>query len=88
MFDTGLAGVSFEQKPRVFWQHAVTPKPNVEVVLEAGGRPSLVLGRYGKGKVAVLTLSPTGIGAEGEKAWWQWNSWSRLVKNTFSWLDE
>ena len=82
-----LKGVSFAQNPRVFWHHFVTPKKDAEVVLEAGGEPALVLGRYGKGRVAVLTLSPTGAGAKGEVAWWDWDGWFPLVQNIFSWLN-
>ncbi|MBI2298700.1 MAG: hypothetical protein HYU66_07075 [Armatimonadetes bacterium] len=81
-------GVGFGAAPRVYWQHAVTPKPEAEVVLEAGGRPALVLGRYGKGRVAVLTLSPTGEPAAGEVAWWVWDGWPRLVRNVVGWLGE
>jgi len=83
-----LKGISFAQNPRVFWHHFVTPKEGAEVVLKAGEKPLLILGRYGKGKVAVLTLSPTGVAAEGEVAWWDWEGWFPLVKNIFTWLNE
>ena len=86
--DPLLKGVPFDQKPKVFWRHVVTPKPGAEVVLTAGGKPVLILGKYGQGKVAVLTLSPTGIGAKGETAWWDWAGWSQLVQNIFTWLNE
>jgi uncharacterized membrane protein len=80
--------VSFEQRPKVFWHHFVTPKPDAKVVLNAGGQPALILGRYGKGKVALLTLSPTGKEAPGEIAWWNWNGWFALVRNTTTWLGQ
>jgi len=83
-----LSGVSFAQDPRVFWHHFVTPRPGAEVVLNAGDRPTLILGRYGKGKVAVLTLSPTGEAAGSETPWWDWDGWSALMKNIFTWLNE
>jgi uncharacterized membrane protein len=81
-----LAGVSFEQQPKVFWHHFVTPKPGSEVVLNAGRQPALILGKYGKGKVALFTLSPTGKEVAGETAWWNWNGWFQLVRNTMTWL--
>ena len=81
-----LKRVPFDEKPRVFWHHFVTPKAGAEVVLHAGDQPALILGKYGKGKVAVLTLSPTGIGAESETQWWDWKGWFPLVRNTFAWL--
>jgi len=86
--DPLLAGVSFEQKPKVFWHHFVTPKADTQVVLTAGDKPVLILGRFGKGKVALLTLSPTGKEAPGEIAWWNWNGWFPLVRNVFTWLGE
>ncbi len=86
--DPLLAGVSFEQKPKVFWHHFVTPKAGTQVVLTAGDKPALILGRYGKGKVALFTLSPTGKEAPGEVAWWNGNGWFPLVKNVFTWLGE
>jgi uncharacterized membrane protein len=82
-----LNGVSFAQTPRVYWQHAVTPKKNTRVILTAGGKPSLIIGRYGKGKVALLTLSPTGAPAAGETAWWAWDGWQPLLNNIMTWLN-
>jgi uncharacterized membrane protein len=81
-----LAGVPFEMDPRVFWHHFVTPKKGAEVVLKAGDQPALILGGYGRGRVAVLTLSPTGMGTDGETAWWAWEGWFPLVRNIFSLL--
>ena len=83
-----LAGVSFDPGPRVFWRHFVAPKAGAEVVLEAGDQPAVVLGRCGRGKVAVLTLSPTGEANPGEVEWWAWGGWPQLVKNLFTWLSE
>jgi uncharacterized membrane protein len=83
-----LAGVAFAQKPLVYWQHAVAPKAGAEVVLRAGGHPSLVFDRFGKGKVAALTLSPTGNPPPGETAWWDWQSWPTLMRNTLEFLTE
>jgi len=83
-----LKGVAFTQKPKVFWHHFVEPRKGTESILEAGGKPVLVLGKYGKGKVAVLTLSPTGKENEGEVAWWNWDGWFPLVQNIFTWFSE
>ena len=84
-----LKGVGFKQKPSVFWHHFVTPKKESKVVLQAGKQPALILGRYGKGRVAVLTLSPTGFAAnKGEVAWWSWKGWFPLVRNIFRWAGE
>ncbi|MDD5706433.1 MAG: glutamine amidotransferase [Kiritimatiellae bacterium] len=86
--DSLLRGISFENHPKVFWRHLVTPKAGASVVLKAGGQPALVLGVYGKGTVAVLTLSPTGEPGQGETAWWEWDGWSTLMKNLMTELTE
>lgn len=83
-----LKGLRWDPSPHVFWNHFVTPKPKATVVLNAGSQPTLVLGRYGKGRVAALTLSPTGVAGKGEVAWWAWNGWFPLVRNLFAWLKE
>ena len=83
-----LRGVSFDGNPRVFWHHFVTPKAGAEVVVNAADQPTLILGKYGKGNVAVLTLSPTGAGTEGETQWWDWDGWFPLVRNTITWLSK
>jgi uncharacterized membrane protein len=83
-----LKGVSFAENPRVYWHHFVTPKAKATVVLKVSDKPALILGEYGKGKVVVLTLSPTGEGNEGETEWWDWEGWFPLVKNICTWLNE
>jgi uncharacterized membrane protein len=80
-----LGNVAFDQEPRVFWHHFLTPKKDSIVMLQAGDKPALVVGRYGKGKVAALSLSPTGVGAQGEVPWWDWDGWFPLVRNLFVW---
>jgi uncharacterized membrane protein len=80
-----LRDISFDQKSCVFWHHFLTPKKDSTVVLKAGDNPVLVFGRYGKGKVAALSLSPTGVGAQGEVPWWDWDGWFPLVRNLFAW---
>ena len=79
-----LQDISFDQEPRVFWHHFLTAKKNSMVVLKAGDKPALVFGRYGKGNVAALSLSPTGVGAQGEVQWWDWDGWFPLVQNLFA----
>lgn len=83
-----LQGLSFAAKPRVFWHHFVTPKAGADVVLKAGEKPALILGKYGKGKVAVFALSPTGLGAQGETQWWDWDGWFPLVRNVMTWFTQ
>jgi len=83
-----VRAASLDRAPRVFWHHFVTPREGTEVVLRADAQPALILGRYGKGKVAALTLSPTGEGGQGEVQWWDWNGWPKLMEGVFTWLSE
>lgn len=82
-----LKGVSFTQNPRVFWNHSVSPKNGADVILKAGTQPALITGTYGKGKIVLLTLSPTGLEGPGETAWWSWDGWPVLASNIFTWFD-
>jgi uncharacterized membrane protein len=82
-----LRGVFFNPPPKVFWHHFVTAKEGAQVHLTAGGQPALVTGVYGRGRVAVLTLSPTGKSGTGETAWWDWQGWFPLLRNTVAWLN-
>ena len=85
--DKLMKSVPFTPPPKVFWHHFVTAKDDAQVYLTAGGQPVLITGTYGKGKVAVLTLSPTGKEGEGETAWWDWHGWFPLVQNIVTMLN-
>lgn len=85
--DRLLRGVSFDPQPKVFWRHVVTAKDDAQVHLTAGGHPVLITGVCGRGRVAVLTLSPTGKATAGEIAWWDSRDWFPLVRNIFTWLN-
>ena len=79
--DKLLEGVSFTPQPKVFWHHFMTAKDDTQVYLTAGEQPVLITGTYDKGRVAVLSLSPTGKESQGETAWWDWQEWFPLVQN-------
>lgn len=85
--DRLLQGVPFEPPPKVYWQHFVTAKDGAHVRLTAGGQPALVTGVYGRGRIAVLTLSPTGKAGDGETAWWNWQGWFPLLQKSMAWLN-
>ena len=85
--DRLLKGVAFDPPPKVFWHHFVIAKEGATVHLKAGAQPALITGIYGRGRVAVLTLSPTGKAGDGETAWWDWQGWFPLLRNTVAWLN-
>ena len=82
-----LKGVSFEQKPLLFWVHDVKPKDAAAVVLVAGDHPVLITGHYGKGAVAVFAGTPMGSPAQGQTPFWVWNDWPKLIANLAAWLE-
>jgi hypothetical protein len=87
----GIAGEGFltekwPERPVTLWLHEVEPKPGSVVQLKAGDKPALVTGTAGKGRVAVLTLTPLGEMPAGGLGWWDWSGWDKVVAKTAEWL--
>jgi hypothetical protein len=72
--------------PAALWLHEVEPKPGSTVQLKAGDRPALVTGTAGKGRVAVLTITPLGEAPADVRVWWQWPGWPTVMTKTAEWL--
>ena len=72
-------GLNWAAGPRVFWYHPLTPKPGTTVLLTAGGQPLLVMGAYGKGRVAVFAGTVMGDPPAGKLPFWQWDGWPSLL---------
>jgi len=83
-----LAGVDFSGRPRVYWYHDLRRKPEAKVVVKAGDKPILVVGRCGKGKVAAFLGSPLGLPQQGQRPFWEWPGWEKLMQNVIRWLAE
>ena len=71
-------GLDASQKPMCYWSHDFQTAGG-EVALKAGGRPLLVLSKYGKGRVAVFLGAPLGDAPVGQTAFWQWTGWSTYL---------
>jgi len=80
--------VNWEAKPRVYWYHPLIVKPDAKVLLTADGKPMLVTGTYGKGRVAVFLGSVMGAPNAGELPFWNWPGWSSVLATTMRWLCE
>jgi hypothetical protein len=78
-----LAGVRLGQATAT-WMHALTPKPGAQVALTADGKPALILGEAGKGRVALLALAPLGEDAPG--LWWTGEAGGTIAEATCRWL--
>ena len=68
------------------WLHDVEPKPGATVVLKAGDRPALITGTTGKGRVAVMAVTPLGEAPTEGLVWWQWPGWENVMAKTIGWL--
>ncbi len=84
----GFGGLTWSSAPRVFWAHDVIPKNGTKVLLTAGGKPVLVAGESGKGRVAVFAGTVMGNPAEGKTAFWNWADWPALEASVLRWLGE
>jgi hypothetical protein len=74
------------EKPVDVWLHDIEPKSGATVAMKAGDHPALVTGTYGKGRVAVLAVTPLGETPANALAWWQWPGREKLMAETIGWL--
>lgn len=79
-----LANLKLPADAVTIWLHDLAPKPGAEVALTAGGKPALILGQAGKGRVALLALAPLGEDVAG--AWWRSAAGEKITEATCSWL--
>jgi uncharacterized membrane protein len=81
-------GLDWAGKPMVYWIHKAKPKAEAETILKAGDYPLLVTGRYEQGRVAAFLGTPLGVLPAGQKPFWEWEGWPKLMANTIGWLLE
>lgn len=72
--------------PLCFWLHQLTPKEHSWVELTAAGRPFLVCGTYGKGRVAAIASSALGNPRRGQIAFWEDSAWPENLSRVIKWL--
>ena len=51
-----------------------------------GGKPGLVVGQSGKGRVAVIGMTCFGAPAAAQTPFWQWRSWVLLLRDVAWWV--
>jgi len=81
-----LAGLTLPERATANWLHDLAPKPGATVALTAGDRPALVLGKHGKGRIAMLALAP--LGDDIPRAWWRSNTGTMITDAACRWLME
>ncbi len=63
-------------------------KPGAEVLATAGGKPAIVSGTYGKGRVVVVMMNPHGDYPPTAKPYWLSSQWPRILAACVRWLGE
>ncbi|MBU4285400.1 MAG: hypothetical protein KKD76_00720 [Verrucomicrobia bacterium] len=77
-------GLPWKEAPSVLWMHRLTPKPGTKVLVTAGGKPFLVSGACGKGKVIACAGTVLGTAPAGTKVFWGWSGWPQLLAKCLS----
>ncbi|MDD5704807.1 MAG: glutamine amidotransferase [Kiritimatiellae bacterium] len=82
-----LEDLDWSAKPRVRYLHKATAKPWGNVVVEADGRPFLVIGEVGpnKARVACILGVPMGMAEANAAPFWQWKDWTYLMRQVIWW---
>jgi uncharacterized membrane protein len=75
----------FDAAPVAFYVHDLQARPEAQTLITVGGRPGLVVGRCGKGRVAVVAMTCFGAPAGGQTPFWQWRSWVVLLRDLAWW---
>jgi uncharacterized membrane protein len=83
-----LEDLDWSPAPRVLYVHQVEVKPWGQVVLEAAGRPFLVIGEVGPGKARVACFLGVPMGSFGpqETPFWEWTDWKYLLRQLYWWV--
>jgi len=84
----GFDGLSWDQRPRVYWYHAVTPKDGSKILLTASGKPLCIAGTFGKGRAVVFAGSVMGEPQADQLPFWQWEQWPDVLGQIITWLAE
>ncbi|MEI6519274.1 MAG: hypothetical protein WCO98_04445 [bacterium] len=78
-----LANLDLGQATTI-WLHELTPKAGAQTVLTADGKPAMIFGEAGKGKVALLALAP--LGENTANSWWRTDAGKKITDAACRWL--
>ena len=79
-------GLDWAARPQVYCLHALTCRPPGTLHASASGKPLLVSGTYGKGRVAVFLGSLYGAPRPGDVPIWAWKEWPTLMQRVLEHL--
>ncbi|MHB9129456.1 MAG: glutamine amidotransferase [Armatimonadota bacterium] len=77
--------LDFTETPLCFYQHNFTMREGAQTILTSGGKPAVVIGRAGKGRVACVGLTCFGDPAEGKTPFWKWSGWPTFLRDLSWW---
>ena len=75
----------FDSPPVCFYMHDLQVRPGAQTIITVGGKPGLVVGTCGKGRVAVIGMTCFGAPAEAQMPFWKWRSWVLLLRDLAWW---
>jgi len=75
----------FDAPPVCFYTHDIEARPEAQTIIAVGGKPGLVVGRCGKGRVAVIGMTCFGAPGEAQTPFWKWRSWVLLLRDLAWW---
>jgi uncharacterized membrane protein len=78
--------VDFAAAPVCCYLHGLSPRPGAQVLITAGGKPALIVGQVGQGRVACVALTCLGSPAEGQTPFWRWPAWPLLLRDLSWWV--
>jgi len=71
--------------PRCFWMHDVPMREGARALVRVADKPAVVVGRFGKGRVACVLLTCMGDPPPGATPFWQWPGWAVVLRNLCQW---
>jgi uncharacterized membrane protein len=81
-----LKGTRLSGSPTCFWWQEGKPKAGAWVELTAGGKPFLVCGTFGQGRIAAVLGNVCGESPPGKTAFWEDPQWVPTLSKVVHWL--
>jgi uncharacterized membrane protein len=76
----------FDARPVCYFLHDLQARPEAQVIVMVEGKPGIVVGACGKGRVAVIGMTCFGSPDASQTAFWQWRSWVTLLRDLAWWV--
>jgi len=68
-----------------YYMNKLLPRYRSAVVMTVDGHPAVVVGTFGKGRVAVVGLTPMGKAPEGSIPFWKSSQWTAFLAKLAGW---